>query len=112
MHQTSVTSVTYCYHFDPVYFPEPETFRPERWLGPDAAQLEARMIAFSRGPRSCIGINLAHAELYLNFGYVFRKFDMRPYKTTAADMEWKDNFVVTTKGHLKVTLSKVDEGAE
>jgi cytochrome P450 len=91
---------------DPEYFPDPELFRPERWLGPDATQLEGRLITFSRGPRSCIGINLAHTELYLGFAYVFRKFDLALHETTAADMEWKDNFVVTTKGHLKVTTSR------
>ena len=21
----------YCYHFDPVYFPSPHTFKPDRW---------------------------------------------------------------------------------
>jgi cytochrome P450 len=93
---------------DPVHFPDPETFRPERWLGSDASQLENKLVTFSRGPRSCIGINLAYAELYLNFAYVFRKFDMKLYRTTKETMEWKDNFVVTTKGHLKVTLIKID----
>ncbi|OAP57865.1 hypothetical protein AYL99_08603 [Fonsecaea erecta] len=108
---TGVTSVCYCYHFDPTHFPAPNEFRPERWLGPDSAQLETRLIAFSRGPRSCIGINLAYAELYLNLAYVFRKFDLAAFETTARDMEWKDNFVVMTKGHLRVTLTKVvDDG--
>lgn len=67
------------------------------------------MIAFSRGPRSCIGINLAYAELFLNFGYVFRKFDMLPYETTAKSMEWKDNFVVTTNEHLRVMVRLAEE---
>jgi cytochrome P450 len=93
---------------DPAHFPEPETFQPERWLGPDASQLEKRLVAFSHGSRSCIGMNLAYEELYLNFSYVFRKFDMKPYKTTKASMDWKDNFVPTTTEHLRVTLTKVD----
>lgn len=32
-------------------------------------------VPFSRGPRSCLGINLAWAELYLIIASVFRKFD-------------------------------------
>ncbi|EXJ65821.1 uncharacterized protein A1O5_11062 [Cladophialophora psammophila CBS 110553] len=107
-----ITSVCYCYHYDPAHFPSPNEFRPDRWLGPDSQQLENRLIAFSRGPRSCIGINLAYAELYLNLGYVFRKFDLEPFETTAWDMEWKDNFVVTTKGHLRVTLRGASDDEE
>ena len=92
---------------DPTHFPHPETFRPERWLGPESVQLENKLITFSRGPRSCIGINLAYAELYLNFAYIFRKFDMQLYQTNKESMEWKDSFVVTTKGHLRVTLKEI-----
>ncbi|KIX99180.1 uncharacterized protein Z520_04756 [Fonsecaea multimorphosa CBS 102226] len=106
-----ITSVCYCYHYDPAYFPSPDEFRPERWLmGPESQQLESRLIAFSRGPRSCIGINLAYAELYLTLGYVFRKFDVEAYATTHEDMEWKDNFVVTTKGHLRVKVTRAVDG--
>lgn len=103
-----MNSATYCFHLDPVYFPDPERFHAERWLGPEATQLETRLVTFSRGPRSCIGINLAHAELYLIFAYVFRKFEMQLYRTSEADMVWKDNFVVTTRGHLKATLTAAE----
>jgi cytochrome P450 len=65
-------------------------------------------MAFSKGPRSCIGINLAYAELYLNLGYMVRRFDLEPFETTDRDMEWKDNFVVTTKGHLRVKVRRVE----
>ncbi|OAP62024.1 hypothetical protein AYL99_04227 [Fonsecaea erecta] len=104
---TPVSSTAYGYHYDPVFFPEPHTFRPERWLGANARELESQLISFSRGPRSCLGINLAHAELYLTFAYLVRTFDLMPYDMKPADMEWKDNFVVTTKGHLRVTVRKV-----
>ena len=66
------------------------------------------MLAFSRGPRSCIGINLAYAELYLNLGYLVRKFDLSAFEMTEKDMEWKDNFVVTTKGHLRVKVRRIE----
>ncbi|KIW93014.1 uncharacterized protein Z519_06863 [Cladophialophora bantiana CBS 173.52] len=102
-----ITSVCYCHHYDPAYFPSPNEFRPDRWLGPDGQQLETRLIA-----RSCIGVNLAYAELHLNLGYVFRKFDLEAFETTERDMEWKDNFVVTTKGHLRVKLRRASDDEE
>ncbi|ETI24063.1 hypothetical protein G647_03432 [Cladophialophora carrionii CBS 160.54] len=106
---TAITSVCYCYHFDPEVFPSPHTFDPDRWLSPDAPKLEARFMAFSKGPRSCIGINLAYAELYLNLAYMVRRFELEAFDTTDKDMEWKDNFVVSTKGHLRVKVRRVEE---
>ena len=98
-------SAAYCYHFDPTYFPEPEQFRPDRWLSVDAPQLESRLVTFSRGPRSCLGINLAHAELYLTLEDMASRYNIELCGTTEKDMQWKDNFVLTINGHLKVRLS-------
>jgi cytochrome P450 len=104
-----IHSVAYLYHYDPTYFPSPNKFDPERWLSPDAHELDARMVTFSKGPRSCIGINLAHAELYLTLAHMVRRYEIDSFETTEKDMEWKDNFVVTTKGHLKVKVKKIED---
>jgi len=65
-------------HHDPAIFPDPEAFKPERWLvGPsEAAELDKYLTPFSRGPRSCPAPNLAYAELYLAYASVFRKIDL------------------------------------
>ncbi|KAH9002849.1 hypothetical protein EDB83DRAFT_2184826, partial [Lactarius deliciosus] len=47
-----------------------------RWPGEDAETHEASLVPFSKGPRSCIGINLAYCELYLVIASVFRRFDL------------------------------------
>ncbi|EAU84278.2 benzoate 4-monooxygenase cytochrome P450 [Coprinopsis cinerea okayama7 len=62
-------------HSDPEIFPRPEEFCPERWLGASPSQ-NRYLIPFSRGPRMCLGINMAWTELYLTFGILFRKLDM------------------------------------
>lgn len=64
-------------HFNPTLFPEPHTFRPERWLEPGAEALDTWNVAFSKGPRSCLGINLAWCELYMNIAHIFRRFDLK-----------------------------------
>ena len=48
------------YNNDPDVFKNPHEFRPERWLGDpeEVSRLEAHMISFSRGSRSCLGIKL------------------------------------------------------
>lgn len=41
-------------HNDPTIFPDPHQFLPERWL--DNKELDKYLVAFSRGPRMCLGI--------------------------------------------------------
>ncbi|GJE98151.1 cytochrome P450 [Phanerochaete sordida] len=63
-------------HLNPTLFPDPHAFRPERWLEPGAELLDTWLVAFSKGPRSCLGINLAWCELQMNLANLFRRFDL------------------------------------
>ncbi|PQE31548.1 Trichodiene oxygenase protein [Rutstroemia sp. NJR-2017a WRK4] len=55
-------------------FPDAKSFIPERWLD-SKLPLKRYLVPFARGPRSCLGINLAWAELYLTVAMVFQRFD-------------------------------------
>ncbi|KAL2825334.1 cytochrome P450 [Aspergillus cavernicola] len=46
-------------------FPDPYTFNPDRWLGEAGKKRRKFQMAFSKGGRKCLGIELARAELYL-----------------------------------------------
>ncbi|KAI0180676.1 cytochrome P450 [Hypoxylon sp. FL1284] len=56
-------------HLDPAVFPEPLSFRPERWLEGDQDSglrrpgMERSLFAFGSGYRACIGKNLAQQIL-------------------------------------------------
>ncbi|KAL8983670.1 MAG: hypothetical protein Q9205_002148 [Flavoplaca limonia] len=88
-------------HYDPFVFPEPREFRPERWMvgmqGVEAVRKrEEYLVSFSRGGRRCMGIHLAHAELYLTLSTVFRRYggDMRLWETERRDVEPARDFFV------------------
>ena len=66
--------------------------------------MEKKFIPFSRGSRSCIGLNLAYAEIHLILAHLFRRFEISNAGTTDADMEWDDSLVAVIRGHLKVTV--------
>ncbi len=71
-------------HDEPTIFPEPAKFDPSRWLKSaegESKDLERYLAPFSRGPRSCFGVNLAHAEIYLTIAAVLRHFELELYDT-------------------------------
>ncbi|KAI2474099.1 cytochrome P450 9e2-like [Diabrotica virgifera virgifera] len=54
----------YALHHDPTYFPDPETFDPERFTPENKRNIKAgTFLAFGSGPRSCIGYRLAFVEI-------------------------------------------------
>ncbi|CZT46526.1 related to trichodiene oxygenase cytochrome P450 [Rhynchosporium secalis] len=55
-------------------YPEPSVFRPERYI--DNPRLDKYQLAFSRGPRRCLGMALAYSELYVILSGIFRKYDL------------------------------------
>lgn len=67
-------------------FPDSFTFRPERWLhepkAPDGSHLSRYMVSFGRGTRSCQGITLAYAEMYIALATVFRRCEFELFQTT------------------------------
>ena len=73
----------YALHHTPEYFPDPWSFKPERWIESDTVSKEE--IAHSRkaftpfgiGIRQCAGKNLAYLQLKLTLAYILWKFDMR-----------------------------------
>lgn len=102
----AICSTAYGIHTNEAYFTNAAEFRPERWLGDEKLELEKKLVSFSRGTRSCLGMNMAYAEMYLTFAYVFRRFDLKPSGTVAKDIEeWKDCFLPMVRKHLEVTIT-------
>lgn len=98
-------------HHNEEVFPDSYSFKPERWLGDPAAmkKLQRYNIAFSRGTRQCIGMNLAWAEMYLLLSTVFRRFEMEMWETDKSCVELKADFFLprmkNTEG-VKVLIKK------
>ncbi|KAF7956988.1 hypothetical protein EAE96_004310 [Botrytis aclada] len=70
--KTPVGMSIYAMHFDSNVFSEPEAFKPERWIGDYNKQMDRNFVPFTKGSRSCLGVNLAWAELYLASAMLFR----------------------------------------
>ncbi|KAL1642563.1 hypothetical protein SLS58_005331 [Diplodia intermedia] len=73
---TFVSMDNYAIAHDESIFPDSYKFVPERWLGapraPDGKLLTRYMVSFGRGTRSCTGMQLGYAEVYVALANFFR----------------------------------------
>jgi cytochrome P450 len=91
---------TYHMHSNNDIFPEWNSFKPERWLGDPKGPggfkpLGQYMVAFSKGSRMCIGLNMAYAELYIGLATMFRRHRLQLHETDITDVEFAVDMVST-----------------
>jgi cytochrome P450 len=77
-----VTVPIYALHHNASYFPDPEKFKPDRWIKtfspPEELQVAQEAFSvFLLGPRGCIGKNMAYMELLITVARVVWLFELR-----------------------------------
>lgn len=73
-------------HTNPDCFPDPQSFIPDRWSGPDAERQRRYLVPFGRGTRMCLGLNLAWSEMYRALATIVSDIEMELFETTARDI--------------------------
>lgn len=99
---TSVSISAWVAHRDAAVFPEPERFRPERWLGADAKELQSGFVAFSTGARGCIGRNISYLEQTVLLASVVHRYDF-----ALPSKDWEPERWETTNYMMKELPVKV-----
>ena len=102
---TIVGCAPYIIHHDPEVFPDPFTFRPERWLeegkdeGLGRRDMERSMMPFGVGLRACIGKNLAQQQIYETVVAVVESGVLDWARTCQKEIEMVEWFNGEIKGH-------------
>ncbi|KAK4949874.1 hypothetical protein LTR10_011716 [Elasticomyces elasticus] len=99
---TTVSVPTYSLHHDPDLFSDPWTYKPERWLEEDAAELQQVFIPFSAGGRGCIGRNVSYLELLVVVSTLMRRYEFE-FEKPDFELETKD----TVNAHPGPMLMKI-----
>jgi cytochrome P450 len=90
---TVVSVPAYVAHRDPNIFPNPEEFRPERWLENEgkAKEMGKYFIPFSTGARGCIGRNISYLEQHVLVATIVHRYDFA-LPTEDWQLEWEEAF--------------------
>jgi cytochrome P450 len=85
---TLLSTSPYCLSYNSDIYPEPFTFRPERWLtlgddpegssAEEVALAESGHCAFSAGSRGCVGKNMAWLEMEIVLAKMIHALEIRP----------------------------------
>ncbi len=91
-------------HMNPDYWPEPETFMPERFTPEEAAKRpRLAYIPFGLGPRSCEGAALAMVEAQLVLAVLLKRFRFRP--APEHEVTPTERFVLWAADDIRMTVS-------
>ncbi|KAJ5671894.1 Cytochrome P450 [Penicillium longicatenatum] len=111
--RTPMSISTLSAHTAQSVFPDPFTFDPERWLGEAGRERKRFQMAFTKGSRKCLGIELANAELCLVIRALIRSFEMTLYETDATDVSFEHDYQIAmpkmgSKG-VRATVKRVSQ---
>jgi len=102
----------YLMHRDPRFFPEPDAFRPDRFLGNSKAH-QLTYFPFGIGPRRCIGEGFALMEGALALGTILRRWEVETLPETRLVLDPKitlrPKFPVLVRVKLARDLQRVGD---
>lgn len=99
--QTTISMQCYTTHRNPTYFPDPEAFKPNRWLEETEhlEEMKRLFMPFSKGTRDCLGKNLALMELKIFVAAIVKQHSVTASPTATEEcMGLTDRFLLVPKG--------------
>ncbi len=100
----------YVTHRSAAVYPDPLTFRPERWLPGDPAYRKAgphEFVPFGGGLHRCVGATMATAELTVMLGRLLQRTELRP---VAQRIRPTGFAAMRPKNGLRVSVAAITSG--
>lgn len=86
----------YVIHHNPEYWPEPELYKPERFLKDNATSIpQGAFMPFGTGPRTCIGERFALMEIKIAMTRLLQKYNIEMADSTRMILNNGDMFMLS-----------------
>ncbi|KAG7391232.1 hypothetical protein PHYPSEUDO_005593 [Phytophthora pseudosyringae] len=93
-----------------VWGPDADEFKPERWIDPATGKVKVvspfQFSVFLGGPRVCLGMKFALAEVKITLAKLLSQFDLRTVSDPFAFM-YRSSITLQIKGPLDVVVSRL-----
>ncbi|XP_063833259.1 cytochrome P450 6B2-like, partial [Ostrinia nubilalis] len=87
----------YHLHHNPDFFPDPEAFKPERFLPENKQNIKPyTYIPFGEGPRICIGLRFAKMQTLAGLLTILKKYSVELADGTPEKLQFDPRAIVTT----------------
>ncbi|XP_060806632.1 cytochrome P450 6B5-like [Amyelois transitella] len=100
------------YHIQhrPDFFPEPEEFRPERFLGEEKRNIKQyTYFPFGEGPRICIGMRFSKMQMIPGLITVLKKYRVEPVGPAEELDFFSTTMVITAKKEIKLKFVRRED---
>ncbi|XP_017068045.2 LOW QUALITY PROTEIN: probable cytochrome P450 28a5 [Drosophila eugracilis] len=108
---TTVVVPHYSFMLDEDFFPDPQSFQPERFMEPDAAKTfreRGVFMGFGDGPRVCIGMRFATTQIKAAAVELISKFNVKINPKTRKDNDYDPGLIITSlRGGIWLDLEKL-----
>ncbi|XP_078037572.1 cytochrome P450 6A1-like [Augochlora pura] len=106
---TEVWVPIYAFHKDPVIYPDPDKYDPERFTKEaEATRHPMYYLPFGDGPRNCIGLRFARFETKLGLLTILRRYKVDICEKTKLPAEFDPNtFLLSHKGGIYLKMTKI-----
>ena len=102
-----VNILVYAIHHNEEYYPEPEQFKPERFLPENRDLIEPyTYLPFGIGPRNCIGMRFGLLETKLALAKIITKYKFVRSKNTQVPLEFLANRGVLTAKSIIIGVER------
>ncbi|XP_022824885.1 cytochrome P450 6B2-like isoform X5 [Spodoptera litura] len=91
-------------HHNPEYYPEPEVFRPERFLGEEKRNIVPyTYMPFGEGPRLCIGMRFAKMQMLAGLITMLKKYRLELADGMPTKLKFKaQSFITHPVGGIRI----------
>ncbi|KAG7316185.1 hypothetical protein KOW79_021051 [Hemibagrus wyckioides] len=103
---TVVMIPTYTLHRDPEFWPDPETFNPERFTKENKESIEQyAYMPFGLGPRNCIGMRFALVVMKLAVVEILQRFDISLSEETKVPLKLNNSGLLVPEEPIKIIFT-------